>query len=141
MDKKGVSFDSKEIKKVYRIAKQSDVDTWQEAQNLEQETMFASRKIASELNLDMKISDVEYQGDKTKATFYYTADGRVDFRELIKSLQINLRFAWTCDKLEHVRKPEGLVELDLAGGSYVVLLGLQILDRFLRVQQDISNYH
>ncbi|MBL4653074.1 MAG: hypothetical protein JKY53_09480 [Flavobacteriales bacterium] len=86
MEKKGVNFDSKEIKKIYRKAKQADVDKWQEAQGFEKETMFASRKIASELKLEMKISDVEYQGDGSKATFYYTAEGRVDFRELIKKL-------------------------------------------------------
>mgnify|MGYP005637566203 FL=1 len=62
------------------------MDKWQELQSIEKETMFASRKISSELKLDMKISDVEYQGDGSKATFYYTAEGRVDFRELIKKL-------------------------------------------------------
>ncbi|MBL4625751.1 MAG: hypothetical protein JKY42_11530 [Flavobacteriales bacterium] len=86
MEKKGVSFDSKEIKKIYRKVKQTDVDKWQKAQELEKETMFSSRKIASELDLEMKIGDVEYQGDCSKATFYYTAEGRVDFRELIRRL-------------------------------------------------------
>ncbi len=86
MEKKNLSFDSKEIKKINRKAEQFEVDKWQELQSLEKETMFAARKIASELKLDMKISDVEYQGDGSKATFYYTAEGRVDFRELIKKL-------------------------------------------------------
>jgi len=86
MEKKSISFDSKEIKKINRKAEQAEVDKWQELQSLEKETMFASRKIASEFKLDMKISDVEYQGDGSKATFYYTAEGRVDFRELIKKL-------------------------------------------------------
>jgi cell fate regulator YaaT (PSP1 superfamily) len=62
------------------------VEKWQEAQALEQSTMYRARTIAIKLNLQMKISDVEYQGDKTKAIFYYTADERVDFRELIKVL-------------------------------------------------------
>ena len=86
MEKKNVSFDSKEIKKINRKAEQAEVDKWQELQSLEKETMFTSRKIASEFKLDMKISDVEYQGDGSKATFYYTAEGRIDFRELIKKL-------------------------------------------------------
>ncbi|MES2591358.1 MAG: regulatory iron-sulfur-containing complex subunit RicT [Bacteroidota bacterium] len=86
MKKKGVSITSEEIKKVYRKAKPNDIEKWQEAQHLEQETMYRARTIAIKLNLQMKISDVEYQGDKTKAIFYYTADDRVDFRELIKVL-------------------------------------------------------
>jgi cell fate regulator YaaT (PSP1 superfamily) len=77
---------SQEIKKVYRKAKQSDIEKWQEAQGLEQATMYRARTFAVKLGLQMKISDVEYQGDRTKAVFYYTADDRVDFRELIKVL-------------------------------------------------------
>jgi cell fate regulator YaaT (PSP1 superfamily) len=83
MKKQNVT-DSPEIKKVYRKAKQTDIDKWQEAQKLEYNTMHRARTIAVKLGLQMKISDVEYQGDKTKAIFYYTADERVDFRELIK---------------------------------------------------------
>ncbi len=75
-----------EIKKVYRKAKASDIEKWVSAIEQEKHTMFKARKNASELNLGMKISDVEYQGDKTKAIFYYTAEERVDFRELIKIL-------------------------------------------------------
>ncbi len=86
MKKKGVNFDSEEIKKVYRKAKQQDIDKWREAQALEIDTMYKARTLALRLGLQMKISDVEYQGDKSKAVFYYTADGRVDFRELIKVL-------------------------------------------------------
>lgn len=86
MKKKNVNFDSEEVRKVYRKAKQSDVDKWKEAQNLEVDTMYRARTIALQLGLQMKLSDVEYQGDKSKAIFYYTADERVDFRELIKKL-------------------------------------------------------
>ena len=86
LKKKGLAFDSPEIKKVYRKAQKTDIQKWQEAQSLEFETMHKARKIAANLGLQMKLSDVEYQGDKTKATFYYTADDRVDFRELIKIL-------------------------------------------------------
>ena len=73
-------------KKVYRKATPADVDKWKAAKELEWETMHKTRKLALELGLSMKISDVDYQGDKTKATFYYTAEGRVDFRELIKKM-------------------------------------------------------
>ena len=80
-----------ELKKVYRKAKQVDIDKWKEAIEKEEETMLQSRKIASDLGLNMKIGDVEYQGDGTKAIFYYIADERVDFRELIKVLAESFR--------------------------------------------------
>lgn len=86
MKKRNVNPGSEEIKKIYRKAKPVDIEKWQEAQSLEQATMYRARTIAVKLNLQMKISDVEYQGDRTKAIFYYTADDRVDFRELIKVL-------------------------------------------------------
>jgi cell fate regulator YaaT (PSP1 superfamily) len=86
MKKRGVSVDSPDIKKIYRKASTADVDKWKLAKGLEYETMHKARKIIIELKLDMKLSDVDYQGDKTKATFYYTAEDRVDFRELIKKL-------------------------------------------------------
>lgn len=84
LKKKNINYDSEDIKKIYRKAKQSDIDKWKEAQSLEVDAMFKARTLALKLNLQMKISDVEYQGDKSKAVFYYTADGRVDFRELLK---------------------------------------------------------
>ena len=73
-----------EYKKIYRKAKPYDIERWQEAIALEHETMIAARQIAADMGLNMKIGDVEYQGDKIKAIFYYIADERVDFRELIK---------------------------------------------------------
>jgi cell fate regulator YaaT (PSP1 superfamily) len=78
-------------KKIYRRAAPADVDKWKAAKELEWETMHKTRKLALELGLSMKISDVDYQGDKTKATFYYTAEGRVDFRELIKKMAESFR--------------------------------------------------
>jgi cell fate regulator YaaT (PSP1 superfamily) len=80
-----------ELKKVYRKAKQVDIDKWMAAIKLENDTMLRSRKLASDLGLNMKIGDVEYQGDQTKAIFYYIADERVDFRELIKVLAESFR--------------------------------------------------
>ena len=73
-------------KKIYRKVTDVDIKKWQAAKDLEWETMHRARKLALDLGLSMKISDVDYQGDKSKATFYYTADGRVDFRELIKRM-------------------------------------------------------
>jgi cell fate regulator YaaT (PSP1 superfamily) len=75
-----------DMKKVYRKAKAVDAQKWEEAKKLETPTMLRSRKISEELKLNMKIGDVEYQGDKTKAIFYYIADERVDFRQLIRVL-------------------------------------------------------
>ncbi len=86
MIKKKKSPNSEDIKKIYRKARQGDVDKWLEARALDKPTMVRTRQIVMELGLDMKINDVEFQGDKTKAIFYYTADDRVDFRRLIKLL-------------------------------------------------------
>jgi len=82
---------SDDMKKVYRKAKAVDVQKWEDAKKLETPTMLRSRKISEELKLNMKIGDVEYQGDKTKAIFYYIADERVDFRQLIKVLADEFR--------------------------------------------------
>ena len=84
--KAGIKLNEYEFKKIYRKAKSSDIEKWQEAVGLEYQTMIKSRKITASLKLNMKIGDVEYQGDRTKAIFYYIADDRVDFRELIKIL-------------------------------------------------------
>ena len=77
---------SEDIKRIYRIARQIDMDKFREAKAREHETMIESREIAKGLGLQMKIGDVEYQGDGNKAIFYYIADERVDFRQLIKDL-------------------------------------------------------
>jgi|TARA_B100000780_G_C21080737_1_gene435170 cell fate regulator YaaT (PSP1 superfamily) len=84
MKKRKVSFDSEEVKKIYRKASQRDIEVWEKARSRELETQKRGREILGRLGLKMKLSDVEYQGDGNKATFYYTADTRVDFRQLIK---------------------------------------------------------
>lgn len=84
MKKKKVRPDSKEILRVYRKASQRDIDIWQEGRDREEKMKVRAREIAIRLNLQMKISDIEFQGDGSKATFYYTAEERVDFRQLIK---------------------------------------------------------
>ncbi|MBW2961644.1 PSP1 domain-containing protein [Mesonia aestuariivivens] len=84
MKKKKVKKDSEEVKKIYRKASQKDIDVWQSCREREEPMKVAARQIAIKLNLKMKISDIEFQGDGSKATFYYTAEDRVDFRQLIK---------------------------------------------------------
>jgi len=85
MMKKGVQ-DNGEIKSIYRLATQRDKERYEEVRKREMPTLFRTRQIIQDLNLQMKLSDIEYQADNTKATFYYSADERVDFRELIKHL-------------------------------------------------------
>jgi cell fate regulator YaaT (PSP1 superfamily) len=74
------------LKKIYRRANYADIITWKLAKNLELDALSKARVLAKKLSLSMKLTDVDYQGDRTKATFYYTAEGRVDYRELIKNL-------------------------------------------------------
>jgi len=85
MQKKNVKNDDN-IRKIYRIASQKDLEKFEEVQQRELPTLYRTRQIILDQKLDMKLSDVEYQADNTKATFYYSADDRVDFRELIKIL-------------------------------------------------------
>lgn len=84
MKKRNITIDSEEINKIYRKATQKDIDIWQTARDKEEETQRKGREILGRLGLQMKLSDVEYQGDGNKATFYYTAESRVDFRQLIR---------------------------------------------------------
>ncbi|UII21844.1 PSP1 domain-containing protein [Fulvivirga ligni] len=84
MQKKKIG--QEEIRKVYRLAHQKDLEKYEEVQKREMPTLYRTRQIIDELKLDMKLSDIEYQADNSKATFYYSADDRVDFRELIKHL-------------------------------------------------------
>ena len=88
---KKINPENFEFKKIYRKAKLFDMEKWQDAIAREHEVMIRSRQIAAELGLEMKIGDVEFQGDGTKAIFYYIADGRVDFRQLIKVFAEELR--------------------------------------------------
>lgn len=85
MRKKGINPWDESLKKVFRKAKQTDVEKWIQVIQLEEKTKCRARELAMKFGLEMKINDVEYQGDGTKATFYYTADDRVDFRLLIKA--------------------------------------------------------
>lgn len=84
--KKAPKLSLKQVKKIRGIAEQKEIDQWIKARSLEKEVMYKSRTLAVNLGLEMKISDVEYQADLSKATFFYTAEGRVDFRQLIRDL-------------------------------------------------------
>ncbi len=85
MKRKNISENiTEETLKIYRKASQKDIDIWQKARDREESMKVKARQFAIDLNLQMKISDIEFQGDASKATFYYTAEERVDFRELIK---------------------------------------------------------
>jgi len=86
LKKKKIKEDSEEVLKIYRMATQKDIDKWQTARDREAEVQKRARGMAIFLRLEMKISDVEFQGDGSKATFYYTAESRVDFRQLIKDM-------------------------------------------------------
>lgn len=86
MRKKKVDPEDQNLPKIYRKASQRDIDIWQKCRNREEDIQKRAREIAISLNLQMKLSDVEFQGDGSKATFYYTAEERVDFRQLIKDM-------------------------------------------------------
>ncbi len=86
MRRKNFDPERANVKKVYRHARVSDIERWLSAVELEQSTLQGTRRIAGELGLEMKVNDVEYQGDRTKAIFYFTAADRVDFRQLIRRL-------------------------------------------------------
>ncbi|TYZ09679.1 Signal peptidase-like protein [Hymenobacter lutimineralis] len=91
MRKKKVPTDSKEIRPILRVATPQDVERWEAVRDLETGTMFRARSVVEELRLKMKLSDVEYQADRSRATFFYSADDRVDFRDLIKRLAEEFR--------------------------------------------------
>jgi len=86
MKAKNIEPERTELKKVFRLARPADIEKWIAVSSREDKTMLQTRGIVEDLNLSMKVNDVEYQGDGSKAIFYYTADDRVDFRELIKIL-------------------------------------------------------
>ncbi|ALD20170.1 stage 0 sporulation family protein [Hymenobacter sp. DG25A] len=91
MRKKKVPLDSKDIRPILRVATPQDVERWEAVRDLETGTMFRARSVVDELRLKMKLSDVEYQADRSRATFFYSAEDRVDFRDLIKRLAEEFR--------------------------------------------------
>ena len=91
LKRKRIDINRYNPKKIFRKATQTDLQKWKESMELEQATMLRTRQIVNEMGLEMKVGDVEYQGDKSKAIFYYIAENRIDFRELIKVLAREFR--------------------------------------------------
>ncbi len=91
MSKKKLNPESDDIKNIYRFARPNDIEKWIRAAEREESTVIKTRKLVNDLGLKMKVNDVEFQGDETKAIFYYTADDRVDFRQLIRVLAESFR--------------------------------------------------
>ena len=111
------------VKRVYRIARQTDIDKYERAKAREQSTMIRSRQIAEELGLQMKIGDVEYQGDGNKAIFYYIADERVDFRQLIKVLASEFRVKIEMKQIGARQEAGRMVALVPAVGNSAAVAG------------------
>jgi len=114
--------DKGEFLHIYRVARPGDLERWEEAKRREEPTMIQARQIASSLGLDMKIGDVEYQGDGNKAIFYYIADERVDFRQLIKvsgigaKTALGILSAMSADELAQAVAEEDVKRLSSAPG-------------------------
>ena len=139
MRKKRIDPVKSELKKIYRKAKPADIEKWIQALELEETTMFKARKLVDELKLSMKINDIEYQGDKTKAIFYYTADDRVDFRELIKLLAEKFMVRIEMRQIGARQEASHLGGLALAAGNYAALPGFQALKLFLLILPELSS--
>lgn len=128
MKRHNLDYRTYEFRKIYRKAKALDVERWQEAIAREHKTMIRSRQIAAELGLNMKIGDVEFQGDGTKAIFYYIADERVDFRQLIKVFAEEFRIRIEMKQIG-ARQEAGLIG------------GLGVCGRALCCSNYISSFH
>lgn len=128
MQRHKLDYRTYEFKKIYRKAKALDIERWQEAISREHKTMIRSRQIAAELGLSMKIGDVEFQGDGTKAIFYYIADERVDFRQLIKIFAEEFRIRIEMKQIG-ARQEAGLIG------------GLGVCGRALCCSKYISSFH
>ena len=114
------------------------MDKKQDKENL----MYKSRTLAINLNLEMKISDVEYQGDLSKATFYYTAEGRVDFRQLIKDMASEFRIRIEMKQIGARQESARLGGIGSCGsGNYAVRLGFQTLEVFRHLPHVTNNCH
>lgn len=129
MKKRKVSQDM-QFMPILRKATDNDLERMMEGRAMEGATMLKSRVIARELKLDMKIGEVEYQGDKRKATFYYIADDRVDFRELIKLYAKEFRVKIEMRQIGARQEAEKLAAWVVVAENYVVLPGLLILNRW-----------
>jgi cell fate regulator YaaT (PSP1 superfamily) len=128
MKRHNLDYRTYEFRKIYRKAKALDIERWQEAISREHTTMIRSRQIAADMGLNMKIGDVEFQGDGTKAIFYYIADERVDFRQLIKVFAEQFRIRIEMKQIG-ARQEAGLIG------------GLGVCGRALCCSNYISSFH
>ncbi len=118
--------DNAEIKSIYRIATEADLTKFNEVRDLESGTMYRARSIIQQFGLKMKLSDVEYQADKSKATFFYSADDRVDFRDLIKNWPRSSRSGSRCARSACATRPAAWAVSAPAAASCAALPGFQI---------------
>ena len=125
MSKKGIA-DNEDVRGIYRKATSRDLERWESARNRESSVLYRTKEIIQEIKLEMKLTDVEFQADGAKATFYYSAEGRVDFRELIKLLAGEFRIRVEMRQIS-VRQEAGRIGvLAFVVESFVVLPGLRI---------------
>ena len=118
-----------EYQKIYRKGQALRHRKWQEAIALEHETMIASRQIAADMGLNMKIGDVEYQGDKIKAIFYYIADERVDFRELIKVFAERFHIRIEMKQIGARQKPDASADWRLRPRTVLRVVDVELFER------------
>lgn len=130
--KKGMDENSEGIRALYRVAKPNEIEKWNELREKESIMMLRSRSVIQLLHLNMKLSDVEFQGDGKKATFYYTADERVDFRELINAWPMSSVSVSRCVRSACARKPADWVVWVFVAWSCAVQLGSPISRRLRR---------
>jgi hypothetical protein len=128
------------LRRIYRIAREGDLEKYELAKSREEITMIRSREITQDLGLDMKIGDVEYQGDGNKAIFYYIADERVDFRELIKILASEFRVKIEMKQIGARQGQDALAGLVLVVVSCVAVDGSQTLSPFQHRQLAFRSY-
>ena len=126
LKKKGVEERNPDFKKVLRKSSDKDLEVMQQNKSREKEALVRSRAIARKLKLDMKMSEVEIQADGRKATFFYIADDRVDFRELIRFTPANSASKWRCGRSAPARKPPRSAESGVAAGNSVAPPGSPI---------------
>ncbi len=123
MRKKKAEVDAKDMRNILRVATEQDEERWQAVRDLETGTMFRARSVVEELRLKMKLSDVEYQADRTRATFFYSAEDRVDFRDLIRRLADEFRVRVDMRQISLRHEAGRLGALAPVAASYAALLG------------------